>query len=109
MPDDRKPQRRHAVVEYNDGRTEKYELKPIHDWQATKFGVDPIEDGVMFGFFLMWAAAGRPHMMNGGAPTTREQAEKHIERWLGDVRDAEITLDADPPTRQRAKSRTSAA
>lgn len=98
--------RRTALVEYEDGRVEEYNLgKPIYEYQVSQLGIDPVTDSTDAGFWTLWFAAGKPGM-NGG-PLTASTARPLMEAWLESITNTQFDeTDPVPPTQRRAASHT---
>jgi len=100
--------KRLVTVTYRDGTSETYDTSsPILLYQVNRLGVR--DDEVDASFFLFWMAAGKPGM-NGG-PMTIESARPALEAWLENVAEVDVSEvdQSGPPTKQRARSRGSAA
>ena len=100
--------KRLVTVTYRDGTSETYDTSsPILLYQVNRLGVR--DDEVDASFFLFWMAAGKPGM--NGSPMTIDHARPAMESWLENVTEVGVE-EADqsgPPTKQRARSRGSAA
>lgn len=96
--------RRTAIVEYEDGKVEEFNLgKPIYEYELTQVDIGAEERD--FAFWSLWLAAGKPGA--NGAPLDPEKDRPKMRAWIAsleafDFPDVEVV----PPTTRRAASRT---
>lgn len=97
--------RRTAVVEYEDGKVEEFNLgKPIYEYEITQAGVDVV-NGSDSVFWTLWLAAGKPGA--NGDPIDVKRDRPVMESWIRTLAAYEFPDPVDvPPTTQRAASRT---
>src|SRR6476660_4810671 len=97
--------RRVAIVEYEDGRVEEYNMgKPIYEYQINQAGIDALESADSV-FWTLWLAAGKPGANGGPLDSVKDRPK--MEEWIATLAAYEVP-DAEevPPTTRRAASRT---
>jgi hypothetical protein len=97
--------RRLAIVEYEDGKVEEYNLgKPIYEYEITQAGINALESSDSV-FWTLWLAAGKPGA--NGEPLNAEKDRPKMAAWIATLAAYEFPDAEDvPPTTQRAASRT---
>jgi hypothetical protein len=97
--------RRMAIVEYDDGKVEEYNLgKPIYEYELTQCGIDALNNPEAI-FWLLWQSAGKPGA--NGEPLDQDRDRPKMKAWIASLEAYEFPDAEDvPPTTPRAASRT---